>query len=58
MCALRLYDLYKYLFSDENRKNKLSKGYLEECKFKIKKNKIYRFVDAEPEELDFGCDSE
>ena len=55
-----MHSLYKYWFCCENRKKELSTSYLEECKNKIKKKKMYAefaFIDLELA-LDSDSDSE
>ena len=52
---LHLYSLYKYWFCYENRKKNYPQVYLEECKYKIKKKKMSRFIDVE---LELDSDSE
>ena len=58
-CALYLYSSNKYRFCHKNRQKKKKKYpqvYLEECKYKIKKKKIVKFIDAELD-LDDSDDS-
>ena len=51
--------LYNYWFCYENEKNELSTVYLEECKYKIKKIKMCKFINPELEsESELESDTE
>ena len=40
--------MHNYWFCYENGKEKVLQGYLEECKYKMKKTKMTKFIEAEP----------
>ena len=48
-CILRLYSPYNYWFCYENEKKKKNypRVYLEECKYKLKKIKMSKFITTE-----------
>ena len=45
--TLPLYCMYNYWFCHENGKENLSAVYLEECKYRINKTKMTKFIEAE-----------
>ena len=58
-CTLRLHNLHNYWFCYENKIKNYPQVYLEECKYKIKKIKMSKFINTELEsESELESDTE